>query len=85
MDTGENIEFPVVCHFKVITVADDMMQHKLQKVLDELGVKEIIEQANASSSGKFLSFGFSSKVESLEDMKAIDEGLKAVEGVKMIM
>jgi len=79
------LQFPLECHFRVIAEDRENMHFVIETVLMELGVHDTLERANASSTGKYVSFGFSTTVASREAMALIDQELRAIEGVRMVL
>jgi putative lipoic acid-binding regulatory protein len=78
--------FPAECHFKVICM-DLMGIHKnLNLALVEIGLEDIAFQpANRSKKGKYISFEVSLMVETHDRMLEIDQAIRSVEGVKMLL
>ncbi len=79
------LEFPLECHFRVIAEDREHMHFVIETVLMELGISDPLEKANASSAGKYVSFGFSTVVASREALSLIDQELRAIEGVRMVL
>jgi putative lipoic acid-binding regulatory protein len=84
-DPGAELEFPLQCHFRVITENLKNMHFVVETVLMELGVHDPVEKANASETGKYISFNISTVVESREQMTRIDKELRLIQGVKMVL
>jgi putative lipoic acid-binding regulatory protein len=78
--------FPAKCHFKVICL-DLMGIHKnLNLALVEIGLGDIAFQPGTrSKQGKYISFEVSLMVETHDKMLEIDQAIRAVEGVKMLL
>ncbi len=81
----QELEFPLLCHFRVITDNLDNMHFVIETVLLELGITSPVEKVNTSGGGKYISFNISTMVESSEKMKKIDQELRLIQGVKMVM
>ena len=79
------LEFPLTCHFRVVAENVHNMHFVIETVLMELGVTDPVEEANTSSAGKYISFNISTVVDSLEFMTKIDQELRLIEGVKMVL
>ena len=77
--------FPLLCHFRVIAENLDNMHFVIETVLLGLGVKSPVEKANISGGGKYISFNISTVVESREAMNRIDQELRLIQGVKMVL
>jgi putative lipoic acid-binding regulatory protein len=82
---GAELEFPLQCHFRLITENLKNMHFVVETVLMELGVHDPVEQANESEGGKYISFNISTVVESLDQMNRIDKELRLIQGVKMVL
>jgi putative lipoic acid-binding regulatory protein len=81
----DELEFPLTCHFRVITENLTNMHFVIETVLMELGVTDPVEDSNTSQDGKYISFGISTVVESREAMEKIDQELRLIQGVKMVL
>ena len=81
----DDLEFPVMCHFRVISENLANMHFVIETVLMQLGVTDPLEEANTSKEGKYISFNVSTVVESREAMAKIDQELRLIEGVKMVL
>lgn len=81
----EELEFPVVVHFKVIGEVSDSLRTHLEIALWELGIQEELTPGRISSSGKYTTFNLSMTVQSRENLRAIDARLREVNGVKMVL
>lgn len=78
--------FPAKCHFKVICL-DLLGIHKnLNLALVEVGLVDVAFQPGTrSKKGKYISFEVSLMVETHARMIEIDQAIRSVEGVKMLM
>ena len=87
MNRDENVElqFPVECHFRVLAENQPNMAFVIETVLMELGVQAPLQQGNVSANGKYISFTFTTVVESRDAMNRIDSELRSILGVKMVM
>ena len=84
MDTSD-LQFPLVCHFRVIAEDLNNMQVVIETVLLGLGVTSPVERVNASHGGKYVSFNITATVDSREAMNRIDQELRLIKGVRMVM
>lgn len=84
MDEND-LQFPLTCHFRVITENLANMHFVIETVLMELGVTDPLEEANTSNEGKYISFNVSTVVDSREAMEKIDKELRLIQGVKMVL
>lgn len=85
MNNSQQLEFPVLCHFKVIAEDCQGMGFVIETVLLELGVQSPVERGNASSRGKYVTYNIDIRVESPEQMRRIDEELRRIQGVRMVL
>ena len=84
-DPGSQLEFPLTCHFRVIARDIENIHFVIETVLMELGITDALLKENTSKQGKYISFSISTDVESLEKLNLIDEELRRIEGVKMVL
>lgn len=78
--------FPAECHFKVICKDREDMEQDLNQSLKDIGLTGIAFQPRGrSAKGTYITFDLSMVVESHERMKAMDEAIRAVEGVRMLL
>ena len=82
---GVEIEFPVMCHVKVITEKRDGMQVAIETVLRGLDLPVKVVSGNASAGGKYLTYNFSFMAYAKEIMNQVDAEMRALDGVKMVM
>lgn len=81
----EKLEFPLNCQFRVIAERNPNMFFVIETVLMENGVKSPLKAENLSDGGKYQSFSVDVRVESLEQMNCIDQALRNIVGVKMVL
>ena len=81
----DDLVFPVLCHYRVIAVAQKGMHFVIETVLREMGIASPLEEANTSSGGKYVSYCFSTLVDSRETIAKIDRELRLIQGVKMVL
>ena len=82
---GVEIEFPVMCHVKVITEKRDGIQDAIESVLCSMVLKAEVTAGNSSAEGKYLTYNFSFMADSKEMMTKVDQQVRAIEGVKMVL
>ncbi len=82
---GVEIEFPVMCHVKVITEKRDGMQDVIEAVLSELELSVKVTSGSSSAGGKYLTYNFSFMADSKKDMTKVDMEMREIDGVKMVM
>ena len=84
-DPGAELKFPLMCHYKVIAENREGMHFVIETVLQELGVKAPLETGNMSANGKYITFMVSIAVDSRKTMNAVDQELRNIVGVKMVL
>jgi putative lipoic acid-binding regulatory protein len=77
--------FPLECHFRVIAEDREHMGFVIETVLLELGITAPVTKVNTSRKGKYVSFNISIVVESRDVMNKIDQELRLIQGVKMVL
>jgi len=78
--------FPAECHFKVICLDLIGIHKNLNQVLIDIGLEDVAFQPGLrSKAGKYISFEISLKLETHDQMLAIDQAIRLVEGVKMLL
>lgn len=82
---GEELEFPVEVHFRVIAFADAETGERIRTVAEGLGLGAALQSGNVSAGGKYHTFQLSVVVEDLARMQAIDRAFREVPGVKMVL
>lgn len=81
----EKVEFPVLCHFKVITESSAGTAAEIRSALNGLGVDAPVEEGGRSSAGRYATYNVSIMVESSEQMHSIDSALRSIKGVRMVL
>jgi len=81
----ENLEFPVLVHFKIIGEVSENIRTHLEIALWELGINEELAPGRVSAAGKYMTFNLSMTVFDRESLRNIDARLRKVEGVKMVL
>ncbi|MCK5528776.1 MAG: DUF493 domain-containing protein [Kiritimatiellae bacterium] len=82
---GVELEFPLVCHVKVITEKRDDIHGLIEDVLGNLKVVAEVSLGNSSAEGKYTTYNFSFTADSKEIMEKVDQAIRAVDGVKMVL
>jgi putative lipoic acid-binding regulatory protein len=82
---GEEIQFPVICHFKII--ADNMpgVKTMLEKKLQDLGVVNPLSEGTHSAGNKYVTYNLEVKVGSKEYMMQLDQAIRHAPHVKMVL
>ena len=83
--SGENIQFPVVCHYKIISEDHEGVQSAIEKVFLEVNIRVRFEKGRHSDHGKYVTFNADVLIHSLELMRHIDRALRQIEGVKLVL
>ena len=83
--SGENIQFPVICHFKIIAGDHEGVQSCIEKVFLEVNIRVRFEKGHHSGQGKYVTFNADVMIHSLELMRHIDSQLRKIEGVKFVL
>lgn len=81
----ENLKFPVYCPYRIIAVDLPTIQFSIQSALKRLGIEGELQGGNQSKQGTYLSFAITINVKSKEHLVEIDQALRAIDGVKMIL
>lgn len=82
----EKLEFPLDCHFKVIVSTEALdIRARLEIALAELGINAPLEPGTHSSGGKYQTFNLTVNVQSEIEMRKIDNTLRGIDGVKMVL
>ena len=85
MDETRELQFPVECHFRVIAENRHNMHFVIETVVMGLGITSPVERSHTSDNDRYVSFRFSTVVESREQMARIDRELRLIEGVRMVL
>ncbi len=81
----EDIQFPVLCHYKVISIDRDGMQSDIEKVFLEVNIRVRFQRGHNSENEKYVTYNADVMIHSLELMRYIDRALKAIDGVKIVL
>ncbi len=82
---AENIRFPVLCHYKIIAEDHEGIQSAIEKVFLEVNIRVRFEKGRHSVQGKYVTFNADVLIHSLELMRLIDQALRRIEGVKLVL
>lgn len=77
--------FPAECHFKVIAYDLPAMHQDLTRALRSAGIREPLSPGNRSAAGTYITYNVSIRVGTYEEMRSIDQALRAVEGVRLVL
>lgn len=82
---GEELNFPLECHFKIISEDIENMRFVIETVLRQLHVFVPVEPGNKSANGKYMTYNVTVMVQSQEKMNEIDAALRNIKGVRMVL
>lgn len=82
---AEELKFPVVAHHRIIVTAAARDEAAMQRLFSGFDLVEPVTEANASAGGKYVSYGLSGRLKSREEMARLDEQIKLVSGLKMVL
>ena len=78
--------FPTECHFKVICLDLIGIHKNLNQVLVDTGLQgDAFQPGLKSKAGKYISFEISLQIETHDEMLQLDQAIRSVEGVKMLL
>ena len=77
--------FPLTAHFRIIAEAALLASPALEDAVAACACTAPLAPANASRSGRYVSYAFSATVASRAELQAIDARLRAVPGVRMVL
>jgi len=83
--SGEGLEFPLLCHFKVVAYDQPEIMERIEEVLKILCIESPVIRGNQSSKGKYQTYNVSILVNSREEMQKIDQKFRAIDGVVMVL
>lgn len=81
----EDIRFPVLCHYKIISEDHEGVQSAIEKVFLEVNIRVRFTKGHHSDQGKYVTFNADVTIHSLELMRHIDRALRKIEGVKFVL
>lgn len=79
------LRFPVVAHHRMIIVAAERNEAAIKACFDGFDLVEPIAEQNASTGGKYVSYGLSVRLPDRETMERLDKAFVAVPGLKMCL
>ena len=82
---SEELKFPVIAHHRIIVNASACDDGKTVELFKEFELIEPVAVGNTSSGGKYVSFGLSVRLKDCEEMARLDEKIKLVQGLKMVL
>ena len=82
---SEELKFPVIAQHRIIVNASACDDGKTVELFKEFELIEPVAVGNTSSSGKYVSFGLSVRLKDREEMARLDEKIKLVPGLKMVL
>ena len=82
---SEELKFPVIAHHRFIVNASACDDGKTVELFKEFELIEPVAIGNTSSGGKYVSFGLSVRLKDREEMARLDEKIKLVPGLKMVL
>jgi len=82
---GEEIKFPVICHFKIIADNIPGVRTMLEKKLQDLGVINPLSEGTHSSGNKYVTYNIEVKVASKEYMYQLDTSIRTTKHVRMVL
>jgi putative lipoic acid-binding regulatory protein len=81
----QKISFPVKCPYRIIADDEPNVGSALKASLRELGITNPLTKGNQSSRGKYVSYQIDITLLSREMMQTLDQKLRSIEGVKMVL
>ena len=82
---AKELVFPLTAHFRVIAEKDRLEKDQLELAVEPYTLTEPLAPANASRTGRYVSYAFSAVVASREELNGIDARLREVPGVRMVL
>ena len=82
---SEELKFPVVAHHRIIVNAAAKDNQATAALFAGFDLVEPVAVGNTSAGGKYVSFGLSVRLASREEMSRLDEAIKQVPGLKMVL
>jgi len=81
----EELKFPVVAHHRIIVNTAEKDLAAMQTLFAVFDLVEPVAEARASSGGKYVSFGLSVRLNDRDEMARLDEQIKLVPGLRMVL
>ena len=85
MNTQPEIEFPADWTYRVLCLDRAGIKEEIETVITPLKPKNGLEVGNKSSSGKYITYKFTTVVHSLKELHGIPQLIAKIEGVKQIL
>lgn len=79
------LKFPVVVHHRMIIVANERDDAAIKACFDGFDLVEPIAEQNASTGGKYISYGVSVRLPDRATMERLDKAFASVSGLKMCL
>ena len=77
--------YPAECHFRIIVTGDFGADAQLRQVLDASETTSALAPGGVSRGGKFRSLQVTVRVKNRAELVRLHDGLRAVEGVRMVL
>ena len=85
MAEDSEIQFPVLCHYKIIAENIGEIKDTIQKVLHDEGVFSELKSGHHSEHQRYITFDVEILVTSKDYMNRLDHVLRNIPGVKMVL
>ncbi len=79
------LQFPFVCNYRIITLGGPDNEAKVKEVLQDFPTVNNLRRSNVSAMGTYISYQVDISLESREMMERLDQGLRAIAGVKAVL
>lgn len=84
-EPNPELQFPVLCYFKIIAEAKPGIQQAIEQILHDEGIFSELKRGHRSERQRYITFNVDILVTSKEYMDRIDGVLKNIPGVKMVL
>ena len=81
----QEVVFPTLVHFRIITEGESFQEAVLAEVLSAYKITTPLLASRTSSAGRYLAYSVSVEIRSRAELYAIDAALKQVPGVRMVL
>ena len=85
MSDSVELKFPVVAHHRLICDATRRDDAATAAMFAGFELVEPVAESRASAGGKYISYSLSVRLKDREEMARLDEQLKRVPGLKMVL
>ena len=82
---NEELKYPVVAHHRIIVDASMRDDAQTAGLFRDFELTEPVTVGRMSSGGKYVSFGLSVRLADREETARLDERIKLVPGLKMVL